>query len=369
MKKIMLSLVLLAMLGEVKAQEQIVVSPGAPFLMINPDVRSAGMGETGVAGTKGVWSMYFNPAAYAQAEGKGGVAFSYTPWMRNFTDGQNLYALAGYYRIDEKSAVAMTARFFTAGDYPLVSGEGDELATASAHNFAIDAAYARQFGKFSVALALRLINAVTQDKTAGEDYRWEFDPSYAFAVDLGVLYTDHFQLNGEKGNWQVGLSLTNWGSRLKNKGQIHNPGIPVIDYEYKDYLPAMIRLGGNADLPFCRDHGLSVALDFSKLLVENSTGGAKDNSALSNIFGAFGNDKFLESVVWSVGAEYNWKHTVMGRLGYFHESETYGERQYFTIGARGCYRGFTLDAAYLMPAGESDASYKNTWRIGVGYVF
>lgn len=373
MRKLIISLAFLGFAGGMQAQtDEPVLSPAASFLMINPDVKAAGMGDAGVAAAPGVWSMYWNPAAYANIKGKAGVAFSYTPWMRNFADGMNLYALAGYYRIDEHSTVALTGRFFSAGDYPLFTLDGEDGGTTSASDFAIDAAYARQFGHFSAALAFRFIHSGVQDADfrteAGEEYKWGFDAANSWALDLGVLYTNTLKMGGRDGAYRIGLSFSNIGSRMTSKSRL-SQGSTELNMERKDYLPAMIRLGAGTDLPLCENHGLSLALDFSKLLVEDAADGVKDNSSLSNVFGAFGNDDFMKSVIWSLGAEYNYKEMVMGRLGYFHESDLYGGRQYFTLGAGGCYRNVSLDLSYLLPTGDSDAPYKNTWRVGVGYRF
>lgn len=95
----------------------------------------------------------------------------------------------------------------------------------------------------------------------------------------------------------------------------------------------------------------------------------KDNSVMANVFGSFGNYALLKSVAWSAGAEYEWKKTVAGRIGYYHESEEYGDRCYFTLGAGARWKGFLLDASYLLPTGDSEAPYKNTWRVGIGYCF
>lgn len=373
MRKLIISLAFLGFAAGVKAQtDGPVLSPAASFLMINPDVKAAGMGDGGVGATPGMWAMYWNPAAYATIKGEAGIAFSYTPWMRNFTDGQNLYALAGYYRIDEKSAVALTGRFFSAGDYPLFTLEGENGGTTSASDFAIDAAYARRFGRFSAALAFRFIHSGIRDADfrteGGEDYSWGFDAANSWTLDLGLLYTDALKIGGRDGAYRIGLSFSNIGSRMKSSSHL-TQGNTELNMERKDYLPAMMRLGAGADLPLCENQVLSLVLDFSKLLVEDSAGGVKDNSSFSNVFGAFGNDDFIKSVIWSLGAEYSYRNMAMGRIGYFHESDLYGGRQYFTLGAGGCFRNFSLDLSYLLPTVDSDAPYKNTWRIGLGYRF
>ncbi|RHV87143.1 hypothetical protein DXA95_17225, partial [Odoribacter sp. OF09-27XD] len=63
----------------------------ASFLNINPDVRSAGMGDGGVALGSNAFSLYLNPSATVFGDSKGAVAYSYLPWQRELTDGSNLH--------------------------------------------------------------------------------------------------------------------------------------------------------------------------------------------------------------------------------------------------------------------------------------
>lgn len=356
MKKIFFIGLAFLLSGALNAQEkEVILSPAVPFLMITPDARASGMGETGTATSADVWSMYWNPAKYAFAEGKGGAAFSYTPWMREVSSGKNLYSLAGYYRIDKKSVVAMTARYYTDGDFIYTNNSGDEIGETTPADFAIDATYARQFGEhFSMALAFRFIRSGVGETTFG-DQKYDFSAATACAFDLGFFYTDKMEVAGKTGNWRVGLDLSNMGTKVSYWNQ-------------DNYLPANLRIGGGADLMVAENHSVALAVDFSKLLVEANEGMLKDNSVLANIGGSFGNEDFFKSVIWTLGAEYNYKKMVSGRVGYFHESEMYGNRQFVTLGVGGAYHGFALDASYLL-ATDSDAPYKNTFRLSLGYTF
>ena len=52
------------------------------FLLINPDARSAGFGNQGVATSADVFSQYWNPAKYLFAEENSAIGLSYTPYLR-----------------------------------------------------------------------------------------------------------------------------------------------------------------------------------------------------------------------------------------------------------------------------------------------
>lgn len=351
MKRFLLYIAIVSLFLPVQGQT---VTTAVPFLTINPDVRSAGMGNTGIALRPGVWAAFSNAAQYAFAGEKAGAAFSYTPWLKNWVDGQNLYALCGFYSIDDKSAVSVSGRYFTLPDFAFWDNEGNETGTVSPADFAVDVAYSRRFGQhFSAALTLRYIHSGTGDQVEGVE---ELETDGAVAGDLSLYYQASMKWRENcPGHWRIGLQLANLGSKISSYGT-------------DAYLPAMLKLGGSVDVELKKQHTVALAVDFSRLLVEANTA-LKDNSVLSNVFGSFSNRAFFKSVVWAVGAEYDWKKQVTGRIGYNHESEMYGDRCYFTLGAGGRWKGISLDMSYLLSTGDSDAPYENTWRLGVGYCF
>ena len=350
MKKLILYTLLTCLAGALPAQQ---VTTGVPFLTVNPDVRSSGMGNAGVAARPDVWSAFTNAARYAFLDEKAGAVFSYTPWMKELVDGQNLYALAAFYRIDPKSAVSVSGRFFTIPEFMFWDHEGNVLGTTTPSEYAVDVAYSRRFSEhFSAALAVRYIHSGIGDQVEGVE---ELEAAGAVAGDISLYYTSAAKFFGHDGGWRLGLQLANLGSKISAYGA-------------DTYLPATLRLGAGADMQLCQNHRVALALDFSRLLVEGNTA-FKDNGVLANISGSFGNKAFLKSVVWSVGAEYDWKDMISGRIGYNHESEMYGDRQYFTLGAGGKAFGIALDLSYLFPAAGGDAPYKNTWRAGISYCF
>ena len=75
-----------------------------PSLSIAPDARGGGMGDVGAATSADVYSQYWNPSKYATMEEKGGIAVSYTPWLRDIVNDIYLAYLVGYYKLDDKQA-------------------------------------------------------------------------------------------------------------------------------------------------------------------------------------------------------------------------------------------------------------------------
>ena len=100
------------------------------------------------------------------------------------------------------------------------------------------------------------------------------------AFDLGVLYKCGIN-DWEGAGWSVGLHVSNLG--------------PKINYlTSKDALPATVKVGGAADLPFLQMHKLTLTADLGYRL------SPADVQALSV----------------SAGAEYAWRELMMLRGGY-----------------------------------------------------
>jgi hypothetical protein len=114
---------------------------------------------------------------------------------------------------------------------------------------------------------------------------------------------------------------------------------------------------------------LTFALDFNKLLVPSPPirddngeivyGKDPDRSLLSGMFGSFndapdGASEELKEIMISSGIEYWYNNTFAGRLGYFNEAKTKGNRKYMTIGLGFRRNQFGIDVAYLVPTNKRE---------------
>ena len=152
MKRIKVSLVGTAMMlsvlsvnAESKGDYFNPLQTAIPSLSIAPDARGGGMGDVGAATSADIFSQYWNPSKYATMEEKGGVAVSYTPWLRDIVNDINLAYLSGFYKLDDKQAISASLRYFSYGeinltDMPGPSGEVISQGTANPYEMAIDAA-------------------------------------------------------------------------------------------------------------------------------------------------------------------------------------------------------------------------------------
>lgn len=330
-----------------------VVTSAVPFLRISPDARAGGMGDIGVATTADANSGFWNGAKLPFIETKGGVSLTYTPWLKDLGVGDVFLAsLAGYYKLDEQSALSSSIRYFNLGDIQFTDFSGNYISTGKPTEVAVDLGYSRKLSnKWSVGAALRYINSNLARGYASTGV--EYKAGNTVAGDLSVYYNG---VNDVGKGLRAGLALTNLGGKISYTSNALE----------KDYIPANIGLGVSYTAVFDENSKLLMGLDLNKLLVPTppkATGdSATDANALSDYrnkgvvnswFSSFGDsDEELKEIQVSVGAEYAYMDQFFVRAGYFYEDQTKGNRQYFSAGVGLRFNVFGLDFSYLIPSGN-----------------
>lgn len=328
---------------------------------IAPDARAAGLSDVGVATDPDVNSQYWNPAKYPFTISRAGVSISYTPWLRQIVNDMYMANLVGYYRIGDYSAVSTSLRYFNMGEVPLSSSVGSSNdMTINPYEMSFDAAYSLMLSeKFSIAAGVRWIYS---DLTY--DYSSETTPGSAFATDIAAYYQNYINIGQRECQLGVGLNISNIGSKI-NFGSDDN----------SEFIPTNMRLGAALMIPVDQFNRFTIAVDANKLLVptrpiqkENETDedynvrlqkDYYDISSIGGIFKSFGDapggfKEELQEVSWSLGGEYVYNDKFAIRAGYHHESETKGNRKYFTVGAGFKMSAFSLDAGYVIATAKSN---------------
>lgn len=328
---------------------------------IAPDARAAGLSDVGVATDPDVNSQYWNPAKYPFTISRAGVSISYTPWLRQIVNDMYMANLVGYYRIGDYSAVSTSLRYFNMGEVPLSSSVGSSNdMTINPYEMSFDAAYSLMLSeKFSIAAGVRWIYS---DLTY--DYSSETTPGSAFAADIAAYYQNYINIGQRECQLGVGLNISNIGSKI-NFGSDDN----------SEFIPTNMRLGAALMIPVDQFNRFTIAVDANKLLVptrpiqkENETDedynvrlqkDYYDISSIGGIFKSFGDapggfKEELQEVSWSLGGEYVYNDKFAIRAGYHHESETKGNRKYFTVGTGFKMSAFSLDAGYVIATAKSN---------------
>ena len=128
----------------INAQER-VITTGVPFLLVASDARAAGMGDQGVATSADAYSQQWNPAKYAFALDRQGFSISYTPYLTQLVNDISLGQVNYYNRFDEKSAFAVSLRYFSLGEIELRQNFDDPANIVKPNELALDGSYKRTF--------------------------------------------------------------------------------------------------------------------------------------------------------------------------------------------------------------------------------
>jgi hypothetical protein len=344
-----------------------VVTTAVPFLRVSPDARSGGMGDIGVATSPDASAGFWNIGKVAFNQSKAGLAATYTPWLKEVVSDVYLASLAGYYKIDENSAINGTLRYFSLGNIEFTNQNGELNGTGKPREFGIDIGYSRKLSdKVGLGLTMRYINSdlASGAVSGGNTYK----VGSTVAADLGFYYDNK---NEAGDGWAFGATLSNLGGKISY----------TDNADMKDFIPANLGLGTTWTKNFNEDNKITFGLDVNKLLVPtpptdlsdpNALQEYRDKGVVGSWFGSFGDapggfSEELKEFQVSAGAEFWYKNQFALRAGYFYEDKTKGNRRYFSTGLGIKYNIFGLNFSYLLPSGNgvSRNPLSNTLRFSV----
>jgi len=374
-----------------------VITTAVPFVSISPDARGGALGDGGVATDADVYSMHYNPAKYVYLEDKFAAGLGYSPWLRKLVKDMNLAYLALAYKINDRSSVAGTLRYFNCGKIEFRDINNTSLGKWRPNEWALDATYSRMLGDYlSGAVAGRFIfSDLTQNQ--GDYSR----PGISVAADVAVYYkrpVEWFSSMDAAFSW--GAAITNIGSKITYNG--------VSDQRF--FIPTTLRAGAGLKLELDEYNSLAFTTDFSKLMVPTPPIIARDEhgnplpgedgaeyqilhgmdnhvSVVQGMIQSFYDapgygynsnselvqiGKFYEELCEiniGAGVEYWYNNVFAVRAGYFNETALKGNRKFVTLGAALKYNVFGLDVSYLIPINTVAGSnpLENTLRFNLTY--
>lgn len=373
-KIVMVSLMMLVSPSLILAQDDIKdnefnpVNTGVTTLGIAPDARGSAMGNLGAATDPDIHSQYWNPSKYAFAYSNGGVAVSYTPWLRKLVNDIFLADLTGYWKLGsgDNQAISASLRYFSLGEVTMNDDTGVTLQSINPYEMAIDLGYSRKLSeKFSMGVALRYIlsDLSYEDSYSGE----QTTAASAFAADIAGYYVTYPMVGRNECQFAFGFNINNIGSKVSYNNGANNA-----------FLPTNLRLGASFMFPLADYNTLALGLDLNKLLVptkprqsdydmDTTEGQAEYEEALdewenmSPITGMFksfsdapgGLKEELQEINISLGAEYAYNQQFFARMGYYYENANKGGRSYFGFGAGFSLNVVRLDASYMLATAQS----------------
>jgi hypothetical protein len=346
MKKTLLLLVLGIMtlgLNNIYAQGETAV----PFLLLAPDSRAGGIGESGTGLADNGAAIFWNPAGLAFLSGSE-VSITHSNWLPQFNlDLFYDYLTYRQYLEDVDGTVSASITYMNFGEFARTnSSSSDVIGTFTSFDAALTLGYATKVSNdWGLGFNFRLIHSKLSDKPTEQEQGSGVATSVSF--DIAAMWRPEKLYIPFVGDFDNRLSI---GMNLSNLG----PKIYYIDQEQADPIPTNFRLGLAAKLFEDEYNSLTFTLDFSKLLVDRSDTGKARKNFYSTIFTAWGDESFdreLRDIVTSAGVEYWYgipeEFMFALRFGLFYEDPDYGNRKFATFGAGIKYDLYAFDFSYL----------------------
>ncbi|WP_432710753.1 type IX secretion system outer membrane channel protein PorV [Pedobacter sp.] len=317
--------------------------PAVPFLQINPDARTAAIGEAGAATTPDANSLNSNSSKLAFIESKYGFSLAYSPWLKSLVPDMYLSYLSAFYRLSDRNTIGASVRYFSMGEIQLTDDNMQSLGSYRPNDIAIDITMARRFGdSFSLGGSLRYIQSGITATPLNNGQSGQ--TLSALAVDFSAYYQQQRQLFGKTTKLSAGLALSNVGTKMN---------YPSGDTPY--FLPANAKLGFAAGFGWLEDSQFTLAFDLNKQLLPTGTDDplTTDVSVASAIVKSFGDAPGGFKEEWSEvsmggGIEYLHKQQFAIRAGYLYKNPEKGDFSYLTAGVGFRYQFMNIDFAYII---------------------
>jgi hypothetical protein len=378
-----------------KALQMNAITTTMPFLSINPDTRSGGMGDAGTALSPTCFSSFWNTAGIVFSEKDNEVGIAFIPWLRqlNLTD-MNLSYLSGFKKIGERQAFTAGLRYFSLGTITFTNDKGDKLRDDKPSEFELLGGYAFKLtDRFSIGLNGKFVysNLTGGQIVAGAQTK----AGIAGGADVSVMYHNQdLNVGGKEASYNFGLTINN----IANKVSYSPNG-------QGDFVPVNLKIGNAFTSYIDKYNAVTVSVDLQKLLVptppiynvsrtqliagkENNVGVVAgmiqsfydapgqlsmdgtdtlflDNGVAQVEKGSVFKEELREINIGS-GIEYDYNKTFAVRGGYFHESATKGNRQFFTFGVGLKYQILQIDLSYIATI-QRNNPLANTVRYSVRF--
>ena len=350
-----------------------------PFLLIAPDSRAGGMGESGGGLADNSAAIFWNPAGIAFLTGSE-VGFTHSNWLPQFNlDLFYDYATYRQYIEDLSGSITGSITYMNYGEFVRTgSNDPTPIGTFRSFDAALTVGYATKLSNdWGLGLNFRVIHSRLADKPTEQEQGSGVATTISF--DIATMWRpEHFEVPflGDVGNdFSLGINISNIG-----------PKIYYIDQAQADPIPQNFRLGLAARLFEDEYNSLTYTLDFSKLLVDKGAAfrgvdtlatatTVKRKEFYQALFTAWTDQSFgeeIRDIVTTMGLEY-WYGVPSDfmfalRAGFFYEDPSFGNRKFITLGAGIRYDLYGFDFSYITTdlfKGAENHPLNNTLRFSL----
>lgn len=347
MKKILLAVMILMTFIGVTNKTYAQGEAAVPFLLLAPDSRAGGIGESGSGLADNSAAIFWNPAGIAFLTGSE-VSITHSNWLPQF-NLDLFYDYLTYRQYIESLGGSVTASitYMNFGEFVRTSSQSpDPIGTFRSFDAALTLGYATKVhNDWGLGFNFRLIHSRLSDEPTENEQGSGVATTVSF--DVAAMWRPeelHIPLIGDMGN------RISMGANLSNIG----PKITYIDQDQSDPIPTNFRLGFAFRVFEDDFNSLTYTLDFSKLLVNRVDSGQTKDEFYKAVFTSWGDQSFseeLRDIVTSMGLEYWYGQPddfmFAIRSGFFYEDPSYGNRKFLTLGAGIRYDMYGFDFSYI----------------------
>jgi len=317
-----------------------------PFLLLAPDSRAGGLGESGTGLADNSAAIFWNPAGIAFLTGTE-LSITHSNWLPQFNlDLFYDYLTYRQYFEELDGSVTASITYMNFGEFVRTGPDSpDPIGTFRSFDAALTLGYATKIDPdWGLGFNFRLIHSRLSDAPTAEEQGSGVATSVSFDV-AAMWRPERFVLPFIDEDIGSKLSI---GVNLSNLG----PKIYYIDRAQADPIPTNFRLGFAYKILDDEYNSMIYTLDFSKLLV--SRDGATSKEFYQAIFTAWADSPIseeLRDIVTSMGLEYWYgspgEFLFALRSGFFYEDPSYGNRKFLTFGAGIKYDIYGFDFSYI----------------------
>lgn len=373
--------ILFLLIGTVPVAQAQVGGAAVVFLKIEPDSRTAGMGNAGVALADNASANFWNPAGLAFQQGSE-IGITHSNWLPEFNAGLFYEYLVGKHHIPGWGTFGAHLTYLFLGEHEGRDASNNPTGTFRSYDLALGASYGFKVSdRFALGTALRLVYSNLAPGQIVDNQ--ETKAGVATAFDISGLYrTAPFYLGEIATTVSLGFNLANMG-----------PKIQYSDNAQADPIPTNLRFGFATTFEFDEFNKLTLVTDFNKDLIHINTEtlqgvDGKDSLGVTDsdpfykaLFTAWQpiqvcptaigdcNDdpskyrdvSVFEQLTIGTGMEYWYMNLFALRAGYFYENPYNGNRKFITLGAGIRYNILGIDFSYIY-ALEENSPLANTMR-------
>lgn len=308
---------------------------GATQLLIPVGTRGIAMGGATISNSKGLESLFWNPANIARSDNSFEALFSHMSYIADI--GVNYGAIA--FNVESIGHFALNIKTLDIGDITRTSvtypdGTG---ATFSPQFSTIGLTYARSLSdRITVGLTANLVSE-TMDQVSAT----------GLAFNIGIAYQNLGNIDG----LSLGFTIKNLGPQMKYDGAGLNVNGAASGYIRNNTSNTVYKIDS---APFEMPNTLEIGLGYNMQFAGN-------NELL--ISTDFKNDNFYEDT-YSVGAEYGYDNLLFVRGGYTFAPNLSSEDRVFGFSA-----GFGINYSVGGVALRVDYAYKEAQYFDANHIF